>query len=76
MQPAYAANKIVDAILRDENFLIMPLGYRVLYTILLRLPRHMRHLILDYIGATAQPNHSLNTDTNLRNGRWVDIMGD
>ena len=59
MQADYAATKIVDSILKNEDFLIIPFGYKVLYTILLGLPRKIRHLIMDYIGSTAQPNHSL-----------------
>lgn len=54
MQTEYAANKIVDCILRNDNFVIIPIGYSILYTILLRLPRSIRHLIIQYIGSTGK----------------------
>lgn len=56
MQPDYAAEAIIDAILREKQIITIPIGYSLLYTILLRLPRCIRHLIIDYIGSTAQPN--------------------
>jgi len=59
MQPSNAADQIVDSILKNKKFVIIPKGYSILYAILLRLPRKIRHLIVEYIGASAQPNHSL-----------------
>ena len=52
MDTDYAASKIVDSILRNDNFVIIPFGYSVLYTVLLRLPRSIRHLLITYIGST------------------------
>jgi all-trans-retinol dehydrogenase (NAD+) len=60
MQPDHAADAIIDSILREQRFLTIPFGYNVLYIILLRLPRCIRYLIIDYIGSTAQPNRDRN----------------
>lgn len=58
MQPDHAAEAIIDAVLREQRFLIIPFGYNLLYTVLLRLPQCIRYLIIDYIGSTAQPNRN------------------
>lgn len=66
MDVDYAAAKIVDSILRNDNFVIIPFGYSVLYTILLRLPRSIRHHLTNYIGSTGK-----NLFLRLANSQWL-----
>ncbi|XP_015789331.1 epidermal retinol dehydrogenase 2 [Tetranychus urticae] len=49
-----AADIMIENILREEPFVIMPLGYKILYYILRNLPYKIEILVRDFIGNTVE----------------------
>ncbi|XP_053211974.1 protein dhs-3-like [Panonychus citri] len=52
-----ATDIMVDNILREDAFVIMPTGYKILYYILRNLPREIEVLVRDFIGNTVEAKH-------------------
>jgi all-trans-retinol dehydrogenase (NAD+) len=50
----YAAKKTINAILRNETFLVIPRGYRYLYAFSRNFPQRVSQLLYDYIGNTVE----------------------